>query len=256
MKNKIFILTVLVFLLTSLAVPATGSRLSQTGVSIYIDGPRQVFVNHTEYFIVEVRGSFAEEAINWSIEIQDVPDGLHVEPLSDESTTSNMFQINVTALQKDSYKLNIAGYCSDGLEVRYRESTLDIEALTPVTTRVDLKSPVDYTLENVVIGLFIDDELMKTQTIDRLEANETRNIEMIWGKEKLDEGEHTLEIWVDYGFNGQEDFKQGERLLHTTFYVEGTPGMLIVVLPIVIIIIGALLVIYYLRRRKKRRRPW
>ncbi len=256
MKRRIIIFTISVLLLASLAVPVRADRFSQTGVSIYVDGPSEVFVNHTEHFFVEVRGSFAEEALNWSINVEDVPDGLHIEPLSDESTTSSIFQINVTAVEKGSYSFRVVGYCSDGLEIRYRESTLDIDAYKPIITRVDLTNPKEYDLDKVIVGLFIGDELFVTQTVDRLEANETRMIEFMWGKEKLEEGEHTIEIWADYGFRPGEDFNKGELLLSKTFYVEGEPGPWQYALPIIMVIAGVLFVLYYLKRRKKRRRPW
>ncbi len=256
MKEKIFIIFIAVLFLASMAAPARATDLSQRGVSISVDGPQEMFVNHTEYFFVEIRGTFAAEAINWSIEVKDIPEGLYIEPTVDESDTHSIFQINVTAMEKGSYTFTVVGYCSDGIETRYRESTLNIDAYKPVRTEVKLSNPTNYELEGIVLGLFVDDELITTQLVDPLGANENRTVEIMWAKEKLSEGEHTLEVWADYGFSGEDDFYKGELLLSSTIHVEGEPGLLRVILPIVLVVAGVLFIIYYLRKRKRRRRPW
>lgn len=257
MKGKPIIITALaLILISSLSLPANAGSMSQTGVSIRIDGPREIFVNHTEHFTVEIGGVFSDEAVNWSIDVEDVPRGLSVEPMFADSTTRSRFQINVTATRRGNYKFSVAGFCSDGVETRFRRTSIELVARTPVITKVQIRAPLDYGFENVDVGLFVGDELIRTRTIDALEANKTMDIEMMWSKDELSRGEHTLEIWVDYGYGDPGVFNKGEMLLSTSIYVEGEPGPWRIVILVILVIASVLFFMYYMRKRKRKRRPW
>ncbi len=252
--KRMIVITVSLLFLASLFTPLVQGSMSQTGVSLYIDGPDNVFVEETEDFAVEIRGSFSEEATNWSYEIVDVPLELYIDPVEDESSETNRFEFTVTATTTGTFSFTIVGYCSDDEETRYRESTFELTSHKPIETSVEVENTSGYDLEDVLVGLFIDGELVQTKTIDKLEVNETKTVEFMWIKEDLEAGKHRLEIRADFGLHEEPEF--GEELLTKEFYVEGEPSAWRFAIPIIIIAAAVFFVFYYLKKRKRRRRPW
>lgn len=257
-KDIDLLLIIIIVLMTiPLFSPLNHSEdFSQSGVNIYIDGPKEVFINQTVKYHVEIGGSFGKDALNWSLKVEESED-FDVSPVENESKRSNDFIINITAKKEGEITLKVKGYCSDGEEVRYSESSLDVTAVKPVTATVEITNPTDIELEDVKVGLFVDGELKNTIVIDKLGANETRKLEINWSKKGLKMGDHEVEVWVDYGYEDSGRFVKDELVLEKTFYVTGKGfwekyGVLIGVA----VVVGIVGFLYYMNRRKKRRRPW
>lgn len=254
--KMVFILILLFTVMPLFATPSSSEKLSESGVNIYIDGPKEVFVNQTIKYHVEIGGSFGKSAQNWSLKVEEGED-FDVSPVENESMLSNEFIVNLTVKNDGEATLKVKGFCSDGEDIRYSQSSLKVNAVKPVKATVEITNPTDIELEDVKVGLFVDSDLKNTIVIDKLGANETRKLQINWSKEGLDMGDHKLEVWVDYGYEDSGRFIKDELVLQKTFYVTGQGfwdkyGVLIGV-SVVLSIIGFL---YYMNRRKKRRRPW
>lgn len=233
-----------------------GAKLSQAGVDVNINGPTRVFKNHTVQYEIEVGGSFGLYAQNWSISIEE-SDKYSVDQYQKQSIKSNTFQLNFTTMKEGKATLNIKGFCSDGEETRYREASLDIKSVEAVSVFVDLKNTKDITMGDLKLGLFIDGKLQNTKIVSTLEPGETKNIQINWSKDGLDEGEHELEVWVDYGYHEDDSFVKDELLVEKTFYIQGENTLYEYAwLMIAAGILGFLGLYYYLNRKKRRRRPW
>ncbi len=244
-------------LLSLLLIPSSTRAFSQQGVDIHIDGPTEVFVQKTEEFKIEIRGEFAtQEAINWSIEIQETM-GVHIEPMTDDSTESNVFYVDITPLEEDTFTIPVKGYCSDGEEVRYSETNIVIETKEPKVLTLEVKNSHDYKIDRVRVGLYIDDTLVRIQNVNDLEPNETRMVEIYWTKEDLEPGEHTLEVWLDYGLHGEDRFVRGEQLISRTFHVERDRNYTWIILGVIAAVSGVIFFLYYhSKKKRKSRRPW
>ncbi len=254
LKITVFVIMAITLLSSMYSVEATPR---QAGVEINVSGPQEIFVNETFSYEIEVGGSFSQRSFNWSIEIPEVSN-LQISPNSARSNTTNIFTINVTARRVGEMTILFRGFCSDFEEVRYGESTLEIKALKPGTVEVDVTNPTDMQLNRVKVGVFVDSDLRGSHIISTLGPGETKRVVINWSRENLDSGEHTLEIWVDYGFRDTDSFVKDEMILTRTFYITGEGTLSRYTLPISLAVVGVAVAgfFYYMRKQRQRRRPW
>ncbi len=254
LKTTVLLMMVIIL---SISLYTVESAPIQAGVEIHVSGSREIFVNETFTYDVEVGGSFSQRAFNWSIEIPEVPN-LIIDPTSSRSNRSNVFTVNVTARRAGKMTIVFKGFCSDFQEVRYGVSELEIKALKPATVEVDITNPTDIELKGVKVGVFVDNTLRGTHEIPSLAPDETKRVTINWSKENLDKGEHKLEIWVDYGYRDTDSFVKDELVLTRTFHVTGESTLSKYSLPIGLTVAAVIVAafFFYMRKKSQRRRPW
>ena len=254
-KKLLFAAFFLSILLIS-SVSMVSANPVRRGVEVYVSGPREVFVNQTVSYRVEVGGTFSRSAVNWSLEVRETP-GVEISPMSSRSNTTSSFRVNITARKAGNIPIVFRGFCSDDEEIRYGETTFEVKSIKPVRIEVDVTNPDDIDLTNVKVGVFVQGKLRGSHSIPELGAGETKRVSIDWSKDNLARGEHSLEIWVDYGYT-DNDFVKDEMILTSTFYITGETFFSRYSLPITITVIGASFAVfyYYMRKKQKRRRPW
>lgn len=253
--KKIGMIIVVAAMIIIASVPTVQASPRRVGVDLHVTGPREVFVNQTENYRVQVAGTFSDRANNWSLEVVTLPVGIIVDETSQSSNTSNVFNIEVIATRSGTFDIVIRGYCSDAEEVRYGETTLRIRAITPVTVEVDIFNPTDYMMNEIKVGVFVDGRLKGSEILRELKAGESKRVSIDWSKEDLDAGEYTMEIWVDYGYDG-DTFERDEMIVTRTIYIDSN-GASRLLIPILLIVLAASIgLFYFMRQKRKRRRPW
>ncbi len=260
METKYLSILILALLLLSIPVSvqnAEGQDLSQAGVRIFIEkGPKDVFVNQTVTYRVRIGGSFGKSADNWTLETDTTIDA-KIESRTQESNQSNVFSVKITAREEGDGKVNFKAYCGKDGETRYSEDSYKIEAIEPITTKVNVKNPTDTEISNVEVGLFVDGDLKNVTKIDKLGADKQKTLSMKWSKEGYSSGKHELEIWVDYNFDDGDKFTKDEALLKDSFYIEGDSNLgLIAGIVIVAAVSGFLVYYFYSKGKSRRRKPW
>ncbi|MFW5927605.1 MAG: CARDB domain-containing protein [Thermoplasmatota archaeon] len=257
---SILILTLLLLSIPSIPISvqsAEAQDLSQDGVRIFIEkGPQEVFVNETAAYRVRIGGSFGKSADNWTLETSANIDA-KIDSRTQESNQSNVFTVKVTVREKGNGKINFKAYCGKAGETRYSEDSYKIEAIKPVTTKVNVKNPTDTEISNVKVGLFVDGDLKNITKIDKLGADEQKTLTMNWSKKGYSSGKHEIEVWVDYNFEDGEKFTKDEVLLKDSFYIEGDSNLgLIAGIIIVAAVSGFLAYYFYSKGKSRRRKPW
>ncbi|MFW6141987.1 MAG: CARDB domain-containing protein [Candidatus Saliniplasma sp.] len=262
MKSKIISLTIILMLsVISLSVVFSGysraEEFSSRGVSLFIDGDEEVFVNETNIYEVTIDGVFGRNAENWTLNSSVTEGTATILPESDESNSSNVFEVEMNAVESGTIVMEFEAFCSDGDEIRRKVETFEVNVIKPSTISVVVRNPTNTTIEDIEVGLFINSELRRVKHIDSLEAEDQERIEFNWSDEGLESGEHQIEIWVDYGFEETEEFHKDSLILEKSFYIpdEGTQTLYNALIILLILgVIGAFF--FYQHKKKKRRRPW
>ncbi len=262
-KTKIgtVLLFVVSFILISVAVPGTttsSEELSGRGVNLLISGEQEVLVNETNTYEVTIGGTFGEEeAVNWTLNSRVTDGAAMVTPESQESNTSNVFEVELEAMEKGTITIEFEGFCSDGEETRHEVQTWNVEVLGVTTTSVLVNNPTDTSIEDVKVGLFLNGELIRVNNIGRIEPDGVKRIQFNWSQEGLEPGEHKMEIWVDYGYEQDEGFTKENLLVERSIYIPDEDRHTLYTAIVVLLIIGVIgAFFYYQHKRKKRRRPW
>lgn len=262
-KQRIF--SILIILIISFSILPTimvsDGALSSSGIDLAVDGPKEAFVNQTESYKVDIIGSFSDKSINWSLKANIGDESIEkaqVTPPENESGTSNTFDLEFTAVREGKIELELTGYSSDGNTTRKASTTLEIKAVEPSTVNVEINNPTDINLKNIQVGVFVDDELKRVHDIDELGASEKKSLSINWSKEGLEEGKHTLQIWIDYNYKGGgSEFEKDEQVLEKDFYVEGEGFLAKYGWAVgIAVILGIVGLFYFMHMRRKRRRPW
>ena len=231
------------------AIPSAHG-LSTSGVDLFIEGDDEVFVNETIHYEVEIGGVFGRDAKNWSLKAEAKGDAV-IEPKNINSNESNTFIVNLTVTRPGKVTVTFTGYCSDGEETRTSQDQFQVKAVKPATVKVTVENTKDIYLENVTVGLFIDDELVQSRDI-KLKANQSKTVHLNWSKEGLSDGGHKLVVGVNYGLDSNEY----NSVLEKTIYI-GEQNFPIYNWSIAIsMIVLIVLFLFYLRKKRKRRRPW
>ncbi|MGM0405176.1 MAG: CARDB domain-containing protein [Thermoplasmatota archaeon] len=262
MKTKIVsIALVMIVLLISMITAFPGNsqaaEFSSRGVRLLISGEEEVFTNETNIYEVTIDGDFGRNADNWTLNSSVTEGTATVQPDSDESNTSNVFEVQVTAIEAGTVVLEFEAFCSDGEETRRDVETLEVNVVKPSNVSVMVSNPTDTDIENVKVGLFINSEMRRVKHIDTLEADGQKRIQFNWSDEGLESGEHTIEIWVDYGFEDVDEFHKDSLILEKNFYVPDEGAHTLYTSLVVLLIVGVIGVFFfYNHKKKKRRRPW
>ncbi len=250
-------------IVSSLSITLTDvdGALSSSGVDITVDGPTEVFVNQTESYEVKIIGAFSDRSKNWSLKAnidEDSIEKARVEPRTDDSDDSNVFTVKFTAVEKGNIKLKLSGFCSDGNTTRKASTSLKIKAVEPSTVSIKLDNPNDIELKNIQVGVYVDGTLKRVHDVEVLGPSKSKRLKINWSKEGLDEGRHTLQIWVDYNYKGDVDqFDKNEMVLEKDFYIEGKGFMEQYGWAVAIAVIAGIIgIFYFMNMRRKRRRPW
>ncbi len=259
------VFALIIFLLlstTSLgAVRAQSEEMQrvESGVEVFVNGPTEIILNQSYTYNIEIGGTFADEANNWTVK-SDSDLEATISPKKKDSNKSNTFEVNVTIHETGQATLTFKGYCGKENKIGYARSKLRVKVIKPAKTTFELSNPTDVKLENISVGLYIDGDLKNVTTVDSLEADGNKSLTLKWDREGLSEGKHKLVVRVDYGLsNSDSKFSRAssEKVLERTFYVEQKGNQLLYGWIAVISIIGFITFWFYLRRRKKkRRRPW
>ncbi len=255
-------LLLLATMITFIGAPSEADVREDRGISMEIErekGQDAIFLNDTETFTVRIMGRFeaegdvfrAEDADNWTLKTESDMDAT-IDPEDQDSNVTNEFDVEVTIHEEGTGRITFTAYCTKGDSTRYSEKDYEVEAVEPESVSVTVDNPTYYELEDIEVKLYVNGRLMNTVTIESLEPEESRDLEIKWSSHNLDAGEHRLEIRTDYGFEGEE-----ETLLSRTFYVEEDTNTALYG-AIIAIAVGAALLVFFLYRRKKkrRRRPW
>ncbi|MFP4001385.1 MAG: CARDB domain-containing protein [Thermoplasmata archaeon] len=260
----IFLLTSALFIGASIR-PAEGAKRDNRINPRVVEGPEDIFINNTVTYRIEIGGAFeaggelvrASEADNYTLKTESDLDTT-IDPLEDESTSTNVFEVNVSAHEEGEGELTFTAYCGKGDDVAYSEKKFSFDAEKPEKTTVKIENPTDTHIEKMKVGLFIDGELKSTETITDLEPDEDREITFQWSKRGLSTGEHTLEVWGDYEpAEDEQSFNQNDLIMSINFQVEEeTNTMVYVGIAILAIAISLVVFLWYQSRKRKRRRPW
>ena len=259
----IHMLVLFSIILSSLSVTIidVDGALSSSGVDITIDGPTEVFVNQTESYQVKIIGAFSDRSKNWSLKAsidEESVEKASVTPRVNDSDDSNVFTVKFTAVKEGKIKLKLNGFCSDGNSTRQASTSLKIKAVEPSTVSIKLDNPNDIELNNIQVGVYVDGTLKRVHDVDILGPSKSKKLLINWSKEGLEDGKHTLQIWVDYNYKGDTDeFDKNEMVLEKDFYVEGKGFMAQYGWAVAIaVIVGIIGLFYFMNMRRKRRRPW
>lgn len=271
LEKKLTVMIIGVFLLIS--VLSIGASIKTVGAATrdnrinprVLEGPDEVFVNETVVYKIEISGAFeaggelvrASEADNYTLRTESDLDAT-INSEEQESTTSNVFDVNVTVHEEGEGELEFLAFCGKGDQVAFSETEFSFESEKPETTSVKVKNPTDTHIEEMNIGLFIDGELKSTQNLTEMEPGEERRITFQWSKKGLSSGEHTIEVWADYDSSeDEESFNQQDLIMSQTFQVEEeTNTLLYVGIAIAVIGVGFVVFLWYRSRQRKRKRPW
>ncbi|MFW6041225.1 MAG: CARDB domain-containing protein, partial [Thermoplasmatota archaeon] len=124
--------------------------------------------------------------------------------------------------------------------------------IKPAEISFKVENPKDIRLENVTVGLFIDDKLIETTKIE-LGPNESKTVNMNWSKEGIEEGEHILKVGINYGYGSSSEFN---IILEKTIYI-GEKSYALYNWGISLALVGLVVLFFlYIRKKRKRRRPW
>jgi len=255
LRNLGLLVGILLLLSTFFIVTIQPSEaaVEDTRIDPSIDGPDEFFVNETVSYEVEIRGAFgtdqgairAEEADNWTLQTESTLEAT-IDPEESESSSSNIFTVDVTVHEEGEGTLNFRAYCGKDGEVAFNEKQFQISVEKPERTSVTIENPTDAHIEELEVGLYINGELKATQTLRDLEPGEERRVTFEWSKRGLDPGEHTLEVRTE------------ERVvISRTFQIEDETSSWIYAGIILAVIAASVLVfIWYKSRRRRQRRPW
>lgn len=263
--NIIFSFLMASLILLATAGAFTGSAVddavSDAGIRVEIEDEeekKEIFVNTTEEFRIDIAGTFdfegermdVEDADNWTLEVYAEAEAT-IQPERTTSNETTEFTVDVTIHELGETTLNFTAFCTKEDETRYSERHFDLKVVRPQTLSFEVNNPTSYEIEEVKLKLYINSELRKTDTITGLEANETRRVHLNWSRTGLDSGEHELEVKADYGIGSEKS------LLTDSFYIEDESNALLYgSIAAVIIAIGVLVFLYYRRKKKRKRRPW
>ncbi len=236
---------------------SSSQEFSSEDVDLTIRGEEEIFANEENTYEVTIGGDFGENAENWTLNSNVVEGEASVSPRSQDSNTSNIFEVDVLAIEPGTVSIEFEGLCYGDNETRREIRTWDINVLEVIKTSVIVTNPTDTVIEDVTIGLFVDSELKRSMSIEKLDADGEREIQFNWSKEGLDPGEHKIEFWVDYGFEQNEEFNKDALLHEDQIYIPDKRMHTIYNSLIILLIVGIIAgFFYYMHKRKKRRRPW
>jgi len=229
------------------------AAVEDTRIDPSIDGPEEFFVNKTVSYEVEIRGAFrvgdrtirTNQADNWTLRTESTLEAT-IDPDESDSSSSNIFTVNVTVHEEGEGTLNFRAYCRKDGEVAFNEKQFQISVEKPERTSVTIENPTDAHIEELEVALYINGELKDTQTLRDLEPGEERRVTFEWSKRGLDSGEHTLEVRTE------------DRLVMSrTFQIEEETSSWIYAGVILAVIAASVLIfIWYKNRRRRQRRPW
>ncbi len=254
-KNLGLLVGVLLLVSTFLVVTAQPSEaaVQDTRIDPSIEGPDEFFVNKTVSYEVEIKGAFrvgdrtirTDEADNWTLQTESTLEAT-IDSDELESSSSNIFTVNVTVHEEGEGTLNFRAYCGKDGDVAFNEKQFQITVEKPERTTVTIENPTDAHIEELQVALYINGELKDTQTVRDLEPGEERRVTFEWSKRGLGPGEHTLEVRAE------------ERLVMSrTFQIEDETSSWIYAGVILAVIAASVLVfIWYKSKRRRQRRPW
>jgi len=254
-KNLGLLVGVLLLVSTFLVVTAQPSEaaVQDTRIDPSIEGPDEFFVNKTVSYEVEIKGAFrvgdrtirTDEADNWTLQTESTLEAT-IDSDELESSSSNIFTVNVTVHEEGEGTLNFRAYCGKDGDVAFNEKQFQITVEKPERTTVTIENPTDAHIEELQVALYINGELKDTQTVRDLEPGEERRVTFEWSKRGLGTGEHTLEVRAE------------ERLVMSrTFQIEDETSSWIYAGVILAVIAASVLVfIWYKSKRRRQRRPW
>ncbi len=259
----VLLLTSSLFLATIVQPAEAATRDNRIEPRI-IEGPDEFFNNETVTYVVEIRGAFrvdgeiirASEADNWTLRTESSLQAT-IDPPEAESSTSNVFEVNVTVHEEGEGILTFTAFCGKNGQVSYSDREFSFRTEEPEKTSVTIRNPTNTHIEEMKVGLFIDGELKTTQKITDMEPGEERRITFQWSKRGLSPGEHTLEIWADYEPDEDTEFNQQAMIISRTFKVEEETSTLVYAgIIIAVIAVSFFVLLWYKSRKRKRRRPW
>jgi len=246
-------------------IQPTEAAVRDTRIDPSIDGPEEFFVDEAVSYEVEIRGAFridsekirAQDADNWTLQTESTLEAT-IDPVESESDTSNIFVVNVTVHEEGEGNLNFRAYCGKDGEVAFNEKQFEITVEKPEKTTVTVLNPTDAHIEELEVALYINGELKATKTLRDFEPEEERRVTFEWSKRELDPGEHTLEVWADYGTSENVDeFNKEKLVMSRPFHIEGeTSSLLYAGIIIAVIVASVLIFFWYKSRRRRQRRPW
>jgi hypothetical protein len=243
------------FLVACLVSLAPTSALGP--INAVLTGPAAAGVGQTTSYDLSITGG-PSGSVNYTVQYyitgSDTTGGL---PLpSSPATTSgarSTFKVNITAPSKEgTITLVVKVSAHAGGTVENGTAEKSIVVITPIVLSATFRNTGPTAALNVTVRFYVDDALVGTKTISRIDPNKDAVATFNYLPLGLQPGTHRVRIEADLDGNGVIDLAGGEAFTTQLFY-KGTPGLSTAwtVLIGIAVFVPVLLVTMAIRRRRQ-----
>ncbi len=261
MKKLLILALVLMALLSFTQFVPTVDAQDESDVKVFIVGPDALGISEKAvYTVTVVGGPGEEEGGKWRVSAHLTGKNVtEADPnlgnAFNETTESNIFQVNVTAPPvAQNMVLNVGAASILGANITLANDTYKIAVVTPISLRTTITNPSNSTLKNVLVTFKVDGELIgSSEPIAEIGPLGEGTATFSWITKDISPGRHELEIEIDLNGDGIIDETRGETLYIEGFYgPSGDPSIIVVVIIVILVIVIILLLPSTLRRRKRK----
>lgn len=202
---------------------------AQGPINASLAGPAAAAVGQTASYDLSIIGGpsgSANYTVQYYITGSDTTGGL---PLaSSPSSTSGArptFKVNITAPTKEgTITLVVKVSAQAGGTIENGTAEKAIVVITPIVLSTTFRNTGPTAALNVTVRYYVDDALVGTRTIARIDVNKDAVATFNYLPVGLQPGTHHVRIEADLDGNGVIDASRGEAVTSQLFY-KGTPGL-------------------------------
>jgi hypothetical protein len=202
---------------------------AQGPINAALTGPAAAGVGHTASYDLTITGGPAG-SVNYTVQYyitgSDTAGGL---PLSTSPATTSgarpAFKVNITAPTKEgtiTLVVKVSAHAGGTVENATAEKAIVV--ITPIVLSATFRNTGPTAALNVTVRFYVDDAVVGTTTIARIDANKEASAMFNYLPLGLQPGTHRVRIEADLDRNGVIDPARGEAFTSQLFY-KGTPGL-------------------------------
>jgi hypothetical protein len=199
MRQSAAIFAIFLVLFASM-VPLIGSagsdNSSENMIKTVVKGPTEVLTGEKyEYTIYLQALDSTLEVDKWGVNIS--VEGGSASPMSENSTTSSVFKVNVTApLKEGEFTITVNGTADVGNKTYWNKVDYKVNAVNPYVIKAKLHNSGNVEAKNVEVSLYIDGKFQYRTTVD-LKPQEDQTVELKFNPNDFSDGPHKAKIVID-----------------------------------------------------------
>ncbi|HKZ90098.1 MAG TPA: CARDB domain-containing protein [Thermoplasmata archaeon] len=223
MRSVLFALAVLVAL--AAFVPVSG-RVDGQSVFGSIAGPTALAPRQSATYNVTIIGGPETPPVNYSLDFYldgaDLTGGSPTKAAPQTTSGSQTtIRIDVTAPEGDQVVILVVRISAQSGDVVVKGTAdLSIQVLTPIILRATFRNDASTSALNVTVRFYVDDELVGTRSIARLNGSASQTVNMNYLPVGIAAGAHSVRVEADLDRDGVIDGARGEIVLSDFFIQE------------------------------------